>query len=142
MYYILIIKLAVVVNFFLFFSLAPEQQSFKESTPKKKTHRSNSFVPIPVLHIAYTEPQLQVKVKDETPRSPLKVKDTPRSPLTIRTNVDVNSPRAIVQRKQVTKLGITKGSKQGMGSPRKFSPRSPSQYQPIKMTDIENKENF
>ena len=59
------------------------------------------------------QPSGTICVYDDSPlssvraRSPLKVKsDSPRSPLMTK---DVNSPRAIVQRKQITKLGMLKG---------------------------------
>ena len=65
--------------------------------------------------------------KAPTPRSPLKViSDGPRSPLAGR-NIDVNSPRNIVQRKQMTKIAKMKSQENSNKGSKKFK-QSPGKY--------------
>ena len=66
--------------------------------------------------------------KETPPRSPLKViSDGSRSPLAGR-NIDVNSPRKIVQRKQITKIAMLKSQGNTQKATKKFR-HSPSKYQ-------------
>ena len=85
----------------------------------KKSKKQRSKV------IGHTNSEAEGSEFRQSVRSPLKVLGD-RSPLTSR-NVDYNSPRAIVQRKQASKLAMKKPALQvttGRNSPVKYRPMS------------------
>ena len=86
--------------------------------------------------ITSSGPKNKMRMNPKSACSPLRaVGEGQRSPLAQR-NVDMNSPRVIVQRKQTSKLGIRRPSVQGL----KMNARSPRQsYQALTDDDKENK---
>ncbi len=104
------------------FLSAVVSKSFKEST-KDKLRVKKLFVSHTNTSVE-SSPNNKCQGKVTPPRSPLKViSDASRSPLGSR-NIDVNSPRNIVQRKQMTKLGMLQLKTQN-----KSFGKSPVKYQ-------------